>query len=170
MKINLIVAASENNVIGSKNDLPWHLPDDMSFFKAKTHNSCVIMGRNNYLSIPKKFRPLPHRTNIILTQNKDFKAKDCIISNSLEDAIETSQKIGRRIFIIGGGMVYKYALKKSLVDTIYLTRIHAKIEGDTFFPEINMINWHITEEKFHAKDRHHKYNFTFLTLEKKLIR
>ena len=137
LKIKLIVAASQNNVIGFKNDLPWHLPDDMNYFKETTINSVVIMGRNNYLSIPKKYRPLKDRVNIILTKNPEFYAPNCLIANGLEKAIELAKLEKREnIFIIGGGKVYQYALEQNLVDLIYLTRIHANIEGDTFFPKL----------------------------------
>ena len=168
-KIHLIVAASENNVIGVKNDLPWHLPDDMFFFKKTTINSSVIMGRNNYLSIPHKFRPLKNRVNIILTQNPSFKAQGCLIANSLENGITLARKEKNEIFIIGGGQVYEYAIQKNLVDIIYITRVHANIQGDTFFPKINMKNWHKTSEIFHPKDKKHKYDFTYLKFERKQI-
>ena len=167
MKIKLIVAASENNVIGIKNDLPWQLPNDMNFFKKKTMNSSVIMGKNNFLSIPEKFRPLINRTNIILTRNSSFYTEGCIIAHSLESAIELAKKRRGEIFIIGGGLVYKYALEKELVDLIYLTRVHAHIKGDTFFPSIDMKKWQIIDSKSHPKDDKHKYDFTFLTLTKK---
>ena len=166
MKIKLIVAVSENNVIGVKNDLPWHLPDDMDFFKKKTLNSSVIMGKNNFLSIPEKFRPLKNRINIILTRNKSFNAKECLIANDLKAAIKLAKKAKKNIFIIGGGMVYKDALTQGLVDIIYLTRIHAQIKGDVFFPELDMRKWRVAEEQFHQKDSRHKYDFTFFKLEK----
>ncbi len=166
IKVNLIVAVSENNVIGLKNDLPWNLPDDMSFFKETTLESTVIMGRKNYLSIPEKFRPLKNRKNIILTTNKSFKAKDCIIAGSLEKALAIAQKNKRKIFIIGGGKVYEYALKNNLVDIIYLTRVHATIQGDILFPKIDLKSWYTIDEKFHQKDRNHRYAFTFLKLQK----
>ena len=166
MKIKLIVAVSENNVIGVKNDLPWHLPDDMDFFKKKTLHSSVIMGKNNFLSIPEKFRPLKNRINIILTKDPLFDAKNCIISNNLESAIELAKNKKQDIFIIGGGMVYQYALEKELVDIIYLTRIHATIQGDTFFPKLDMKKWKIIEKNRHSKDDKHEYDFTFFTLKK----
>ena len=166
MKIKLIVAASENNVIGVKNDLPWHLPNDMNFFKRMTLNTTVIMGRKNYLSIPEKYRPLKKRLNIIITKNKAFHAQDCLIANSLEEAIKIGKKAQKDIYVIGGGMVYKYAIKNNLIDMIYLTRVHATINGDTFFPEINMNHWEVINSEFHAKDQNHKYDFTFFTLKK----
>ena len=163
-RINLIVAASENNVIGKENNLPWSLPDDMIFFKNKTLNSAVIMGRKNYLSIPEKFRPLKKRTNIILTTDSLFKAQGCLVANSLESAIDLAKENNDKIFIIGGGQVYKYALNNNFVDIIYITRIHAKLEGDTFFPEIKHNQWSILSKEFHPKDDKHKYSFTFLKL------
>ena len=90
----------------------------------------------------------------------------CRIANSLESALNLARKEKKEIFIIGGGKVYEYALKKELVDVIYLTRIHAQIKGDTFFPKINMKMWQTTKEVFHKKDAQHKYDFTFLKLEK----
>ena len=166
MKVNLIVAVSENNVIGVKNDLPWNLPNDMNYFKTKTSGHCVIMGRKNYLSIPEKYRPLQNRTNIILTNNPNFKAENCKVFNSLEKALKYSKSIKEENpFIIGGGELYKYAIQKKIVDIIYLTRIHANIKGDTFFPKLNMTNWKIIDEKRHEKDNEHKFAFTFYTLE-----
>ncbi len=167
MKVNLIVAVTENNVIGQDNDLPWNLPNDMNFFKNKTNGHCVIMGRKNYLSIPEKFRPLPNRTNLILTNNSNFKAKGCEIFNSVEKALKYCKLINeKKPFIIGGGQVYKYAIEKKLVDVIYLTRIHTKIEGDTFFPSINFNNWKKSYEKFNPRDSKHKFDYTFYKLEK----
>jgi dihydrofolate reductase len=168
LKVNLIVAASENNVIGVKNDLPWNLPKDMNFFKTKTSGHCVIMGRKNYLSIPEKFRPLPNRTNIILTKNTNFKAEKCEIFNSLEKALNYCKEIGdENPFIIGGGQLYKFAIENKIVDIIYLTRIHANIDGDTFFPKLNLNEWEIISEKFNKKDSRHKFDYTFLKFIKK---
>lgn len=166
MKIKLIVAASENNIIGKENNLPWHLPDDMLFFKQKTLDSVVIMGRNNYLSIPQKYRPLPNRFNIILTNKSSFLAKDCLVLNSLEKAIETGKKMKKDIFVIGGGQLYHYALQNNLIDIIYLTRVHSIINGDTYFPKIDKKKWDLISEEFHSKDEKHKYDFTFMKFEK----
>ena len=121
------------------------------FFKKTTIDSSVIMGRNNYLSIPHKFRPLKNRINIILTRNLSFKAEGCLIANSLEDGIALARKKKKEIFIIGGGKVYEYA-KKNLADIIYITRIHANIKGDTFFPKTKHEKLEKNSEKFHPKD------------------
>tara|TARA_B100001250_G_scaffold39138_1_gene31159 strand:- start:20 stop:538 length:519 start_codon:yes stop_codon:yes gene_type:complete len=166
LKVNLIVAVSENNVIGVENDLPWNLPNDMSYFKKITSGHCVIMGRKNYLSIPKKFRPLPNRKNIILTKDSSFKADQCEIFNSLEKALEYCKSTGEENpFVIGGGELYKYAIEKKMIDIIYLTKIHAKIEGDTFFPKLNLQNWKTVSRKFNKRDLYHKYDYTFIIFE-----
>ena len=167
LKINLIVAASENNVIGKKNDLPWSLPNDMNYFKLKTLGHTVIMGRKNYISIPEKFRPLPNRENIILTTKKNFIAPKCKIFNSLENSIIYCQKMKKNeIFIIGGGEVYKYALEQNLIDTIYLTRVHTSLKGDTFFPKLNEKKWKIISEEKNKKDLSHKYDYSFIVLDR----
>ncbi len=167
MKINLIVASSENNVIGIRNDLPWKLPNDMNYFKEKTFGHTVIMGRKNYLSIPDKFRPLPNRENIILTTQKEFTAPKCKIFNSLEKSIEYCRTMKKKeIFIIGGGEVYKYALDKNLIDTIFLTRVHTNISGDTFFPKLDSKKWKIISDIKKIKDENHKYDYTFFVLKK----
>jgi dihydrofolate reductase len=138
----------------------------MNFFKKKTLGSTVIMGRKNYLSIPEKYRPLPNRYNIVLTRDKSFIAKDCLVLDKLEDAIKVGEKRQKEIFIIGGGQLYNYAIENDLVDIIYLTRIHAIIDGDTFFPELKKSDWNIINESRYNKDHKHQYDFTFLTLEK----
>ena len=141
MKVSLIVAVAKNGVIGKNDNLIWHLPNDMRFFKETTMGHHVIMGRKNFESIPHKFRPLPNRTNVVITKQTDYKAKGCIVVNSVEDALVIAKKNGdKEPFIIGGGQIYKLALEKNLVDKIYLTRIHHSFEGDTFFPELNE-NW-----------------------------
>lgn len=163
--IKLIVAASENNVIGVKNNLPWHLPDDMNFFKKITTGSVVIMGRKNFLSIPAKFRPLPNRTNIILSKKTDFSAENCISASSLELGIKLAKKQSNsNIFIIGGGLVYEYALKKDLVDVIYMTRVHASIKGDVYFPKLDNSHWKESILSHKTEDEKHKYGFTIFKL------
>lgn len=136
MTISLIAAMSQNRVIGRDNDLPWKLPDDMKFFQRTTKGHVVIMGRKNYDSLPPNYKPLPNRTNIILTRQAGFIAEDCIVCDNLEDALKYSRNEGEQeVFVIGGGQVYEQALDQS--DRIYLTEIDAEIEGDTFFPELN---------------------------------
>ena len=166
MVVSLIVAVSENNVIGKDNDLIWNFPKDMKYFKDTTEGHFVIMGRKNFESIPHKFRPLPNRTNIIVTRNKNYSADNCLVTNSLREAVNVAKKNNEEeAFIIGGGEIYKLALEEDLVDRIYLTRIHHEFDGDTFFPYIDE-KWIETHRSEYKKDEKHKYDFTFLTYEK----
>jgi dihydrofolate reductase len=166
MKVSLIVAVAENNVIGKDNDLIWHLPNDMKFFKETTQNHHVIMGRKNFESIPERFRPLPNRTNVIITRQQNYKAEGCIIVNSIEEALEIAKSNeDNEPFIIGGGQIYKLALDANLVDKIYLTKVHQKFDGDTFFPSLNS-NWKEIEKTENKADEKHKYNYDFITLER----
>ena len=113
--VSLIVAASENKVIGKNNDLAWVLPLDLKYFKDTTKEHFVIMGRKNFESIPEKYRPLPNRTNIIVTRNADFKADNCLVVNSIEKALELANDANdQEPFIIGGGQIYKYAIENNL--------------------------------------------------------
>jgi dihydrofolate reductase len=167
MVVSLIVAVSENKVIGKDNDLAWHLPDDMSFFKNSTKGHHIIMGRKNYDSIPLKYRPLPNRTNIIVTRQEGYTAEGCIVVHSIEEGIELARKAGdQEPFVIGGGQIYSYSLEKNLIDRVYLTRVHTDIEGDTFFDNLEE-DWKEVYSEKHPKDERHPYAFTFLTYEKK---
>ncbi|HAF30202.1 MAG TPA: dihydrofolate reductase [Bacteroidales bacterium] len=159
--LSIIVAIAENNVIGKDNDLIWHLPRDMKHFKDTTTGHYIIMGRKTFESNGK---PLPNRTNIIITRDKNYKAEGCIIVNSLEDAIEEA-KNDTEAFIIGGGVIYKLAMP--LVDRIYLTKIHHSFDGDTFFPEINMNDWIEADRRDFEPDEKNKYAFTIFILDRK---
>src|SRR5688572_16262883 len=136
MKISAVVAASENNAIGLKGNLLWHLPKDMKYFKEVTYGHHVLMGRKSYESIPEKFRPLDGRVNIIVTRQNNFKAEGCQVVASLEDGIQFAKDNGEdELMILGGGEIYKQALSKT--DKVYLTRVyHSFEEADTFFPEL----------------------------------
>lgn len=167
MIISLIAAVSRNRVIGKKNDLPWHLPDDMKYFMNITKGHHVIMGRKNYDSIPEKFRPLPNRTNVVVTRQKDFKADNCIIVHSVEEGIELAKKnTEQEVFIIGGAEIYKLGFPIS--KRLYLTEIDASLEGDTFFPEFNKLNWVEKSRAHHASDNRHMYSFDFVIYEHKV--
>ena len=166
MKISQIVAISENRAIGKDNDLIWHLPKDMQFFKKITIGHHVIMGRRNFESIPHKYRPLPNRTNIIITRQSEYKAEGCIVVNSVETALEIAKNNGDiEPFIIGGGQIYRIAIEKNLVDKIYLTKIHHSFKGDTFFPKLSS-DWKETNKIENKADDKHKYNYDFITLER----
>ena len=166
MKVSLIVAVSENGVIGKDNDLIWHLPKDMRFFKETTMGHHVIMGRKNFESIPHKYRPLPDRTNIVITRQSEYKAEGCIVVDSVEAALEIAKNNGDiEPFIIGGGQIYRIALEENLVDKIYLTKVHHSFEGDTFFPELSS-DWKEINKTENKADEKHKYNYDFITLER----
>ena len=166
MIVSLIVAVSENGVIGKDNDLIWHLPKDMRFFKETTMGHHVIMGRKNFESIPHKYSPLPNRTNVIITRQADYTAEGCVVVNSVETALEIAKQNGdKEPFIIGGGQIYKIALENNLVDRIYLTKVHHSFEGDTFFPELNTY-WKEMGKINHKADEKHAHDYSFLTFEK----
>jgi|SRR6218665_1909286 len=163
--ISIIVAVSENNVIGKDNTLIWHLPADMKFFKEKTSGHCVITGRKNYESIPEKFRPLPNRTNIVITRQKEYLAPGAVVAASLEEAIEKAKAVGDpEIFIIGGAEIYRQSLRYT--DKIYLTQIRHTFEGDAFFPELNPAEWKETARTAGVTDDKNKYAYDFVTFEK----
>jgi dihydrofolate reductase len=165
MKLSLIVAVSENQVIGKDNDLVWHLPADMKYFKEKTTGHCIITGRKNYESIPAKFRPLPNRTNIVITRQKDYQAPGAIITDSLEKAVALSQELEKEeTFIIGGGEIFKQSIK--LVEKIYLTRVHAPFEGDVFFPELNYNEWKESFRQDCIADDKNPHPYSFIVLER----
>jgi dihydrofolate reductase len=166
MLISIIAAAAENNVIGKNNDLPWHLPADMKYFKDKTMGHCVIMGRKNYDSIPLRFRPFTGRTNIIVTRQKNFSAPGCIVVNSLDEALaEAKKKNETEAFIIGGGEIFKHSME--LADKIYLTRIHSMIEGDVYFPSLNPEEWQEESAEHRKADEKNKYDYSFVVLSKR---
>lgn len=163
--VSIIVATAENRVIGKDNTLIWHLPADMAFFKAKTSGHCVITGRKNYESIPEKFRPLPNRTNIVVTRQENYAAPGAIVVNSLENALSAARSTGdTEIFIIGGAEIYSQSLRYA--DKIYLTQIHASFEGDAFFPELPKDQWKVIKTDPGQVDEKNKYAHDFVVLEK----
>ena len=171
----MIAAMTQNRIIGKNNDLPWHLPDDFKYFKDKTlghhfkdktlgHH--VILGRKNYESLPTNFRPLPNRTNIILTRNKKYKAIGAVVMCDLEDALNSARKNGdSEPFIIGGGEIYELGL--NYATRIYLTQIHTNLKGDTIFPDLNKNEWKEISRVHHPADERHKYAFDFVIYDKK---
>ena len=166
MKTSLIVAVSQNNVIGKDNDLIWHLPKDMKFFKETTQGHFVIMGRKNFESIPHKYRPLPHRTNVIVTRQAAYEAEGCVIVNSIEEGIKKAKEaMDSEPFIIGGGEIYRLALENKLVNRIYLTRLQKDFEGDTFFPKLSE-DWNLISSEKHKADENHICDYHFEVYEK----
>ncbi len=161
MTISLIAALTRNRVIGRNNDLPWHLPDDMKYFMQTTKGHHVIMGRRNYDSIPEKFRPLPNRTNLVVTRQKDLRLPQCRVVNSLEEAVEVARTAGEQeLFIIGGAAIY--TLGMPLANRLYLTEIDTELPGDTFFPDFNKSEWREVSRKHHPADDRHAFPFDFV--------
>jgi dihydrofolate reductase len=166
MIVSMIAALSKNRVIGKDNDLPWKLPDDMKFFMDTTRGHHAIMGRKNYDSIPPKFKPLPDRTNIVVTRQKKFEAPGCKVVDSIEKGLKIAMESNEpEAFIIGGAEIYKLALPYA--HRLYLTEIDAIIEGDTYFPPFDGTEWIETSRVHHGKDGRHAYSFDFVTYEKK---
>jgi dihydrofolate reductase len=165
MIISLIAARTQNNVIGKNNDLPWHLPDDMKYFMQTTKGHHTIMGRKNYDSIPEKFKPLPNRTNIVVTRQPDFHAPGCIVVHSLEKALEIAENDGEvETFIIGGAEIYNLGF--SLATKLYITEINTVLDGDTHFPEFSKTDWKEISRVHHDKDERHAFEFDFVVYEK----
>jgi dihydrofolate reductase len=159
-KVSLIVAMDRNRGIGRDNDLMWHLPNDMRFFKETTENQIVVMGRKNYDSIPEKYRPLPNRENVILTKNTSFEASNCSVFHSLDAALSAYQSDkNRKFFIIGGGQIYKLALEAKILEEMFITHIEGNYDADTFFPDFNESDWNKELLMSQAIDEKHRHGF-----------
>lgn len=157
----MIAAVAENNALGKDNELVWHLPNDFKRFKSLTSGHHIIMGRKTFESFPK---PLPNRTHVIITRQKEYQAEGCIIVDSMDKALAICPK-EEDIFIIGGGEIYKLGLPYS--DKIELTRVHHTFEADAYFPEISETEWKIVVSEFNEKDEQHLYNYTYQTFIRK---
>ena len=163
MLTSLVAALSENRVIGKDNRLPWNLPDDMKHFREVTEGKPIIVGQKTLESIGK---PLPNRMNIVLVREKDRSIPGCVTVHSIEEALE-AVKDAKEVVVIGGASVYEQFLEQGLIDRMYLTIIHANVEGDAYFPEFHLADWEETHHIHHFKDERHAYDFSFVTLEKK---
>jgi dihydrofolate reductase len=165
MKISLVVAVAENGVIGKDNDLPWRLPDDMKFFMEKTKGHHVILGRKNYESLPDKYRPLPKRTNIVVTRRPDYMASGCTIVHSIGEAFRIAEANGEKeAMVIGGADIYRLALPYA--HNLYITEIKASVEGDVYFPEYDKQNWREVSRIPHEKDERHAYPFDYVLYQR----
>lgn len=153
----LIAAVAENNALGKNNDLLWHLPNDFKRFKEVTSGHHIIMGRKTFESFPK---PLPNRTHIIITRQKDFKYEGCIVVSDIEKALDACPK-NEDIYIIGGGEIYSQSIH--FANQLDITRVHHSFDADVYFPEIDTEIWELTSETFHPKDEKHLFDFTFQT-------
>ena len=162
MKIALIVAASQNHVIGLDNQLPWHLPEDLQYFKTVTMGKPILMGRKTYDSIG---RPLPGRANIVLTRDTNWTAQGVEVVNNLDAAIAASEEACKaadvdELMIIGGEQIYRKFLP--VANKLYLTKVEAEIEGDAYFPVIDSNQWRQVAEKIPEKVGNYSYRFVVL--------
>ena len=160
--ITIIAAIANNNALGKDNDLIWHLPADLKRFKKVTSGHHILMGRNTFESIGK---PLPNRTSVIITRNKDYFKDGCLIANSIEEALDLSKEDDA--FIIGGAQVYKQALEHNLVDKLDITIVHHDFEADVFFPEIDLNIWEQTTREDFKADQKNKYDYSFVSYTRK---
>ncbi len=160
MLVSCIVAADETGVIGVGNALPWHLPDDLKRFKALTMGKPILMGRKTYESIGK---PLPGRTNIVLTRQSRLSIPGCIVVGSVDQAVVAAGD-AVELAVIGGAEVYAQALAR--IDVIHLTRVHARIAGDTHFPALAGNAWRERVIETHPADERHAYAFSYIELER----
>lgn len=162
--ISIIVAVSDNNVIGHLNQLPWYLSRDLKNFKELTTGNTVVMGRKTFDSILARIgKPLPNRKNVIITRNADFVAPEgCVIASSWEDAREKTK--GEEVFVSGGAEIYKYALPDA--DRLYLTRVHFASQGDVTLPIADFSDWRLVSEESWPKDEKNEYDATFQVYER----
>ena len=163
MTVSLIVAASSNDVIGRDGGLPWHLPADLKHFKRTTMGHHLIIGRRTWEEVGK---PLPGRTMVVVTRSRRFAPEGAQVVRSMEQALELAAEDDEP-FIGGGSQIYRIAIARNLVDRIYLTRIHAEVEGDTFFPDFDLDEWELISEEHHEADEKNEFDFSFLVYERR---
>lgn len=166
MKLALIAAYAQNRVVGIDNKLPWHLPEDLKYFKRCTSGKAIIMGRKTFDSIG---RPLPNRTNIVISRNPEFEVEGVKVVNTLDEAIELAKAVNEvngidEIMVIGGAAIYELTLP--IADRLYLTHVHAKVEGDAYFPEVDFSNWHEVERADYSASETNPYDYSFVVYEK----
>jgi len=161
-QISIIAAMAENRVIGRDNQLPWRLPADLRHFKALTIGKPIIMGRKTWESLPGL---LPDRPHIVITSDTSYQAQGCLVTHSIEEALAAAGQVPE-VMIVGGGAFYEQMLPQA--DRIYLTLVHANIEGDAYFPNYDMDAWQEIEREEHAPDDKNAYAYSFITLERKM--
>jgi dihydrofolate reductase len=155
--VNIIVATSTNLVIGKDNDLPWHLPTDMKYFKETTKGHIVVMGRKCWESIPEKYRPLPNRTNIVMSRDKNYVANGATVSDDLGKLLKMYEHSDKEVFIIGGAGLYKEAFKYA--HRLYLTQIYSEVEGDVYLEDLETEDWCLIEGSEMHEENGHKFRF-----------
>ena len=160
--ITIVVAMGKNREIGVDNQLLWHLPKDLKHFKELTSGHPIIMGRKTYESIGK---PLPNRTNIVISRKNDWFEEGILIVGSIKEALKFAKKIDENVFVIGGGTIYEQTI--DLADQLEITLVDATLGADTYFPKIDKKIWQKTQETCHEKDEKNQYDFCFQTFTKK---
>ncbi|TDG16049.1 dihydrofolate reductase [Seongchinamella unica] len=166
MQLAVIVAAAENGVIGRNNALPWHLPEDLKYFKRVTLGKPVVMGRKTFESIG---RPLPGRTNIVITRKESWSAAGVKVVHSLDEALALAEEIAvidgaTELMVIGGAEIYRAALPRA--DRLYFTEVHAEVEGDALLPDIDWSTWtEVSRERFAASEAN-PYPYSFAVYER----
>lgn len=162
MILSAIVAISDNNVIGKDNELPWYLPADLKYFKKTTLGHPVIMGRKSFESIG---HPLPKRTNIVVTRDPYYLSSNILIAHSIQEALLIAEGLeSEETFIIGGATIYESCLP--LLNRMYITEVHAEIEGDTWFPDWDRNEWKLVFEEHHKADEKNEFDHSFKTYER----
>lgn len=169
MVSSLIVAAGTNGAIGGDNKMLWHMPADMKYFKEKTTNNTIIMGRKSYEAIG---HALPKRVNIVISKNENYKLSDCYTVTSIDQALNLAQELyanseqitEQQIFVIGGAQIYKLAMP--LVDKLFVTEIKGEFDGDAFFDKVDLNIWKEVSRDSHKKDEKNKYDYDFVIYER----
>lgn len=154
MTVSLVLAISENGVIGRTGGLPWHLPEDLHHFKSLTMGHTVVMGRKTFEAVG---RPLRGRHTVVVTKDRAFQPEGVTVAHNIEDALGWGTG-DEEIFVAGGADVYRQTLPYA--DRVYLTLVHARVEGDVDFAELDLSTWKLVEEQFHARDERHEYSFS----------
>ncbi len=160
MKISLIAAMADNGVIGRNNRLPWRLSADLQRFKALTMGKPIVMGRKTWESIG---RPLPGRTNIVVTRDVGYRAEGCVVVHSVDQALEVAAG-SDEVMVIGGANLYQQLLGRA--DRLYLTQVRADVEGDAWFPGFDRAQWREVERESHSRDEKNEFDYAFVTLER----
>jgi dihydrofolate reductase len=155
--VSLIVAMSSNGIIGRDGDLPWHLPADLRHFKKTTMGHHLIIGRATWDEVGK---PLPGRTMVVVTRNREFSAEGVLIAHSVDEALALVGN-DEEPFLGGGAEIYRQALEAGIPDRLYITRVHAHVEGDTIFPPIDLDGWLLADRVDHPADEKNEYPYTF---------
>ncbi len=161
MNISIIVAIAANNAIGKDNDLLWHISKDLKRFKQLTDGHFIVMGKKTYFSLPR--RPLPNRTNMVITDIPGEQIDNCLMAYSIEDTIRKMEPADEN-FVIGGGSIYRQFMPYA--DKLYITRVHKDFEADTFFPEISLDEWKLTEKQVVDDDPQNNFTYSFEIYER----